>query len=144
MFIWLIVCLCQGMYRESNADTANRANNYDGPGGSGDGYATYNNEGRGRGGGRGRRKNNRGGPSDRGGPRPPYKPEKFGIGYDTRRNPAHLKERIGKVSRNDEHLGMNFFEIGLWHRCATTRSWPETRARLSAAGGAWERLAAKE
>ena len=104
MLIWFF-SLCQGMYRESNADAASRVNNYDGPGGSGDGYATYNNEGRGRGGGRGRRnggRNNRGGPSDRGGPRQPYQRERFGIGYDTRRNPAHLKERIGKVSNRDD------------------------------------------
>ena len=30
------------MYRESNADSANRVNTYDGPSGSGDGYAAYN------------------------------------------------------------------------------------------------------
>ena len=100
------------MYRESNADSASRGYVNDGAGGSGDGYAAYNNDGRGRGGGRGRGRgggrNNRGGASNRGGPSGPYKPEKFGIGFDVRRNPAHLKERIGKVSV----LSLNIAALG--------------------------------
>ena len=111
--------LWQGMYRESNADSANRVNAYDGPSGSGDGYAAYNNEGRGRGNGRNRRnggRNNRGGASNRGAPAGPYKPEKFGIGYDVRRNPAHLKERIGKVGVLI--ITVKWAMKHLWFRCA--------------------------
>ena len=107
------------MYRESNADSANRVNTYDGPSGSGDGYAAYNNEGRGRGNGRNRRnggRNNRGGASNRGAPAGPYKPEKFGIGYDVRRNPAHLKERIGKVGVLI--ITVKWAMEHLWFRCA--------------------------
>ena len=136
------------MYRESNADSANRVNTYDGPSGSGDGYAAYNNEGRGRGNGRNRRnggRNNRGGASNRGAPAGPYKPEKFGIGYDVRRNPAHLKERIGKVGVLiiTVKMGDRALMVSLC-RCATIRSWRETREKHSAASGAWERPDARE
>ena len=83
------------MYRENNADSANRGNastvNNDGAGGSGEGY------GRGRGrGGRARG----GGGGDRGGRGKSdrrYQPERFGIGYDPRRTPSHNQERIGRV-----------------------------------------------
>ena len=85
-----------GMYRESNADTASRGNtattNSDLAGGSADGY------GRGRG-SRSRARGGGGGGENRGRGRSDkkYQPEKYGVGYDVARTPAHRQERIGRV-----------------------------------------------
>ena len=91
------------MYRESNAETPtpiqnNNSGAGNGYGGGDNGYRGGDNGYRG---GRGRGRGNRGG--DRGrraGRGTPRQPEKYGSGYDTRREPSHRRERVGRVCYN--------------------------------------------